>query len=408
MARKINEQKMMEDTALLHEERLKSPIRRYIDKSFISVTYYHIDAKRTTVDKGYQDVALLLGKDSPVKYEKILNLPLYDMEQIVLQLQMDDNVLDNGYEGTAVVMANTIIPLQNDFFTIPLLKDPYIFRVTAIENDQITSQSTYKISFVLEYINIEAYNKLESQTSEEYSCILENIGTDEKCIVKKSSNLRLGKIDEMYENITDTFMAFFYNERYNCFMGDFYNETKLYDPLQSEFIMKHHLFSKRRQINSLVLIELFHDPRRKLKYEQSIYRFMERRNASKIQEFRYSVFIGRANPETPFHRWMDNSVRILDIRRDLEEGGCWYQIIPDEMIEPIRNCEFVENSLWNFIIKFLSREPMDIYDIPLDIDDNLINLGGASLEAFFFTPIIMYIIRSLIREYLSEEKPVIG
>ena len=408
MARKINEQKMIEDTAFLHEQRLNSPIRRYIDKSFTPVTYFHINTEKTTVDKGYQNAVELLGKNSPMRYMKVENLPLYDMEQIVLQLQSDNNVLDNSYEGTAIIMANTIIPLQDDFFIIPMLKDPYVFRVTGVENDHITSQSTYKISFILDSISMDIKGRLETQTTNEFACILENIGTSEKCIIEKASNLRITEIDHMYDTITDTFMAFFYNERYNCFLGDFYNNTKLYDPLQSDFINRNHIFSKKRQLDSLILMDLFYDSRRKIKYEQSIYRFMERRNASKIQEFRYSVFIGRTNFETPFHRWMDDSIRILDIRRDLEQGGTWYQIIPDNMIEPIRNCMEVDNPIWNLIINFLSREPMDIYDIPLDIDDSLMNISGASLEAFFFTPIILYIINTLIKEHLIKEKPVIG
>ena len=92
MPTQINEQKMIEENIFLHEQRLKSPLRRFIDKSFTPAIYYHINTAKSTVDRGWQDVSEILGQNSPFQYMKIENFPLYEMDQIVLQLNNDDNV----------------------------------------------------------------------------------------------------------------------------------------------------------------------------------------------------------------------------------------------------------------------------------------------------------------------------
>ena len=109
---------MVKDNIFQYEERLKSPIRRFQDKTFVPVTYYHINGQKTTTDQGYGDVTEILGKESPVKFEKIEDFPLYGIDQIVLQLSNNDQGLDSEFESDAVVMAGTITPLQNDYFII--------------------------------------------------------------------------------------------------------------------------------------------------------------------------------------------------------------------------------------------------------------------------------------------------
>ena len=86
---------MVKDSIFQYEERLKSPIRRFQDKSFVPVPYYHINGQKTTTDQGYGDVTEILGKESPVKFEKIEDFPLYGIDQIVLQLSNNDQGLDS-------------------------------------------------------------------------------------------------------------------------------------------------------------------------------------------------------------------------------------------------------------------------------------------------------------------------
>lgn len=407
LATLINEQRMIEENILLYENRLKSPIRRFIDKSFVPVRYWHLKTKDTTVDKGYGDVAEILGKDSPMKFQLIENLPLYGLEQMILQLQNQDQGLDSSFESEATIMEGTIRPLENDYFMIPHLKDAYIFRVTSVDYDMIASEQSYRISFVLEYIDNEKVEDLKNQTKSEFTCVMENIGTDERCIIEKSDGELLGKIDKMYNNIVSTYLTFYYNERYNCLLGNLEDGRKLYDPLMSEFIMEHQLFKKKNAIDNIVLTEQFGDARRKIKYQKSIYRFFETRSLDKLSEFPYTMFIGRMNEQTAFYRWLDGNVMILDIPNQINPLD-HYTIMDQKMVDIIRLNGPIDSIYGKFIRDFIRDDEMDIHDINFAMEDEILGLDDANLEVYFYTPILLYIIKTLVEKHLDKEKTMDG
>ena len=405
MATLINEVDMVEKNIFKYEERLKSPIRRFSDKSFVPVTYYHIRGSASTTDVGYGDVEEILGKESPIKFEKIDNLPLYGLDQMVLQLNTEDQGLDSTFESDAIIMAGTLEPLQNDYFMIKHLKDAYIFRVTGVEYDTVVSSGCYKINYMLEYIDNEMKDHLKNQTVDEYTCIVENIGTNDKCIIQSDLYNRVEEIDKMYAEICKTYMAFYYNERYNCFLADFENGLKLYDPFQLDFIVSHQLFKRKNAIDSLFMTEQFEDPRRKIKYQKTIYRFFETRKMDKLTTFDYTVFTGANNQQTAFHRWMDNTVKIMDVPKVFDPSGNGvYHTITNEFVDTIRLNGPTNTKTAELIQRYARNEELSIKDISLDIIDEIMDLDDANLEVFFFTPIILYIIKEIISKELRDEK----
>ena len=52
----INEQRMIEDNLFKYENRLKSPVSRFIEQTPTFVTYYHLNNDSTTVDDGFKDI----------------------------------------------------------------------------------------------------------------------------------------------------------------------------------------------------------------------------------------------------------------------------------------------------------------------------------------------------------------
>lgn len=194
MAIFVNEQRMIEENTFQYEERIKSPTSRFVDTTPTFTTYYHIDIDETTTDTGFIDVASIIGHRSPIRFNKIENFPIYGLDQIVLQIQEEEAGLDGNYEGEATILPSTIKPLQNDFFIIPILKDAFVFRVTDIQYDTIMPDNFYKINFKLEYIDYDKIDEIEKQKTEEYVCVLENIGTESNCILEKSSFTKIKEI----------------------------------------------------------------------------------------------------------------------------------------------------------------------------------------------------------------------
>lgn len=400
MAILINEKKMVEDNIFQYEEKLKSPMARFLETTPTFVTYYHINADETTVDEGFKDVASIIGFRSPIKFKKITEFPIYGIEQIVLQLQDQEQGLDTEFNSEAIILPNTIKPLVNDFFMIPYLHDVYLFRVTEIIYDNVMPDNFYKINFQLEFIDQEKVDALTKQATESYTCILDNIGSENKCIIESESLEKINKIDNMYNDIADTYLKLFYDNKHNCLLGDLGKGKKLYDPFQTDFVNKHSLFNKKNNLKTILLTEQIDDNKHKIKYEKSIYRFIERRDYRRVNNFRFAYFQGSTYHETSFYRWSDINVQILDIIPDISENSM--SILSDEFVMSIKTNGFTESEYAELIQKFVRNEDISINDIPLDLNEVLMDLDN-NLELFFFVPIILYIIQVIVNKEISKK-----
>ena len=83
--------------------------------------YYHINRIQSETDKGLKMPEKLSGALSPIRYNKLLNFPLYGIEQIQLQLEEDEEGLNSDYSGEAIILPNTIHPSVDDYFIIDYL-----------------------------------------------------------------------------------------------------------------------------------------------------------------------------------------------------------------------------------------------------------------------------------------------
>ena len=60
------------------------------------------------------------------------------------------------------------------------------------------------------------------------------------------------------------------------------------------------------------------------------------------------------------------------------------------------------NAYDTFIKKYIQRKISSIDDIPLDLADEMLFLN-VSKESFFFTPIVLYIIQTKMKEFMSQD-----
>ena len=355
---------MVEDNIFQFEERLKAPSSRFIDSTQTYVDYYHIDNEGTTTDAGFIDVASILGFRSPIKFKKIHDFPLYGIEQIVLSIQDADQGLDTEYTGEAIILPNTIKPLQNDYFVIKYLRDSYLFRVTDVNYDSVMADGFYRISYMLDFIDDEKFQELEKQVEESYECVLENIGTENSCIIESTVHVNLTEINKMYDEMVQTYLSIFYDERYNCVLGDLNKGRRLYDPYMTDFINRHHLFNKKNDLQTIILSEQIEDKFYKIKYEKSVYRFIERQDVDRIRKFTFSLYKGTMHPESAFYRWKDSSIEVVDvIDAFLENDAFLYgesiDIFSEDFVEMVQNNEEMNNDYGKLISKFIKKKRLN-------------------------------------------------
>lgn len=397
----IDEQRMVDDNTFMFEERIKSPTTRFIDGSPTFVTYYHINNNETTVDGGFNDVHSTIGKNSPIRFNKIEKLPIYGLDQIVLQLQDEEYGISTTYENDAIILPNTLKPLPNDLFIIPILDDIYLFKVTNITYDTIMADNFYKIEFSLDSIDSNIVHDINTyQVIEENVCILENIGTESKCIIEKNSFIKIKEVQKLYKSITDFYKAMFYNEKHNVFLGFNKNDRFIYDALQTEFINKHNLFNEKKDMEVLYLTDEYEDSKRKYKYTKSIYRLIELRDTRLISVFPYTLIPGISMIETSFAKWYDHKVDIMEYELS-SNFNLNYNLLSEDFVKAVEYNLDIDGNYANFIKKYIRNEELKINDIPKNLDDELIHLNN-SFEVFLFTPIILYIIRDIIKKELNE------
>lgn len=402
-----NEQQFIEDNIFKYEERLSSPLNRFTDKTPIFVKYWHISNEDSVADGGYQDTEELLGPNSSLRFKSIENMPLFGMEQFVAQLNDGEQGLDTTIESEATTAPGTLRPVPNDMFVIHGFRTVMIYRIFNIEYDTIRPEGYYKVSFRLEFMEEEKLRQLEAQTVKRYHCIYENIGTEEKCIILTDDYEQWKKVSSMYDEMADMYVAAYYSKKHNCFLGNFRGDGKvLYDPLMSYFIDKHSLFNKRNAFSAIVLGDQFTDEKREFKYENSIYRFFERNDVGRLKRFFYFLLPGTNYHESSFHRWYDNSVLVVDTTPPLCPNDPENFLLCQEFIDAARLNTPVNSPYQKFLVDYLWHKIRSVNDIPLDLKDILISLN-LSKDSFFFTPIVLYVIRETIKGFMGDKETTI-
>ena len=256
----------------------------------------------------------------------------------------------------------------------------------------------YKIDFKLEYIDSVKIEEIEKQTIDDFVCVLENIGTETSCIIEKTSFEKIREVEKMYHEIISLYRAMFYNDRHNVFLVQMASGRFLYDPLQTEFINKHNLFGEKNNLETMILTDQYTDSKRKFKYAKSVYKLLELRDLKLLDTFKFVTRPGMSITESSFYRWHDKDIDVLDIPCCAPDSST--EIFSEDFIKAVKNNDKVYSEYAELIKKFLRKEDLRIKDIPLTLDTELIYLNNG-IEVFFFTPIIMYIIREIIKKELT-------
>lgn len=393
MAILINEQQSLEQNQFLYEERMKSPLSRYLDTTPVHVTYYHINNDQTTMDDGYMNTLSTIGAMSSIRYNKISSFPLYGFDQVVIAIQTDTQGVDGEYTGDAVILPGTLRPLQNDRFMVPTLKEPFIFKVTDVQYDAAVADNFYKISFMLESNDEEKYQELENMVVSNNTCIVENIGTDNICIIENGELEKINNVKSIYDEMSKIYFDLFYNDRHNCMLGEFGTNQYLYDPFQTAFINKHGLFNERRNLVTTILTDQYNDPKRRIKYEKSVYRFIERPDKNRMDNFKFVVFPGVNREESSFYRYADRTVYIADLPANSSICG-QIDTFSDEFVASVK-MNGPQNHRWRDMIqRYIRNEEIAISEVPLDLTEELLDLN-ANLEIFIMTPIMLYILKQI-------------
>ena len=136
---------------------------KWLQGSPTFVTYYSINLENSTQDQGLNNVMEIVGGESPIKYNKIENFPIYLDSDMNFNTNLEEDAgFDSDSEGTAILLPGTIVPQNDDLILFEVLEKKYIYRINNVEYSNTSIRKFYKISFsvspfdidTLEYISI--------------------------------------------------------------------------------------------------------------------------------------------------------------------------------------------------------------------------------------------------------------
>jgi hypothetical protein len=392
----VDEKKFINDNVFLHEERLNSQYTRFLESSPTYVTYYHINNIESIVDSGFGGVERILGPESPLRFNEVKDFPIYGIDQIVLNLNKDDNGFDTDFDATATILPNTIKPLPNDMFTISYLNQNYIFMVTQVEYDTIKSNNFYRISFTVNSLTENYKEYLVNQTGDMFNCIVDNIGTNEKVLIRADDVDQLVALDEIYTNIAEQYKLLFFNKKYNSFMYNF-ADSKIYDRYLTEFVNKTGIFNEKKTFDTVYLTNEDKTNTMQIEYHKSIYRAVEAKKKNLVPSTLYGLsYIN--NPFSMFSYYRDGNVRSIQF----SSTGTFTYIRPS-LIEKVTTTGDTtdENVMSKTIIDFFNDKVSDIYGLDRVALRDFPDFMDVDQETFVLIPILLYILRFYYNKFMS-------
>lgn len=320
----------------------------------ILVDYYNINDIMTTVDTGTDNIDSELGEHSPLRFNKIINLPLYGLGNggsglIPSREELDGGLIDLSIDLELTLLPNSIKPNGYDYFVYKYDDGTKIvFKVNDFEMGTIKNNNYYKISVSLKDINDTATEeKLENQTVDVLECLLDRFGSSDRCIVRRKIYDKIENIEKVIQYITEQYIDTFYMNRYRsiCYRRN-EDSAIVYDPYLTKFLIDNHIMDYQK---SRYITLVNHDTRDIVlrDYNKSIYRNVELRDKTKtFVQLRTPVAFATSTTN-PFYYYGEDAAFTLDLSSyDLdadvsEEDARTRAYVPLQLMDKIRTNEMV-------------------------------------------------------------------
>lgn len=299
---------------------------KWLQGSPTFVTYYSINLENSTQDQGLNNVMEIVGGESPIKYNKIENFPIYLDSDMNFNTNLEEDAgFDSDSEGTAILLPGTIVPQNDDLILFEVLEKKYIYRINNVEYSNTSIRKFYKISFSVSPFDI---NTLENrQVEDKYSVIYNNIGTEVDPIIPEKQFTFISRIDKVIDYLTERYIRFYYDEKVNSFiynldkmnmaLHDYYKDNGIYDPKLALFIKRNNLFINKKTFLKNIYVECLLQ-NRDLDYEKSFYSLLETLD---LDEFEYPYYYFMPIFESSFMLFQDKFHELVHNKIDMYSKG---------------------------------------------------------------------------------------
>lgn len=394
-----NHKDVVKSLANFQLDLIKNPYYLFNDKKAGIVTYFNLNKNRSTLDEALKIQYSNLGEESPLRFNKINNFYLYGLDRIATDLENGDYGIESvDIIGEALVLPNTITPYPGDYFTIDVLKQKYLFRVTKSTPDTLNNGGNYwRVEYKIDQLEDTRVMKL---VVDEFEFSPTNIGTNFNSVIKKTKWDLAKEIDARSTELKKFYKALYFNDKVQTFTyvhlyqmcASNMNSEYFYDPYLMDFIIKNDVLSGMDEY-MYIGHKTSLPPEFPIRYSKSIWRVLESKNIDNLEACilrSYAVYIW--DPATIFQSRFENYFELVYYTHPtLESAAPSVQIFDPQVIDNIKNNELFDYGskydMYNIIIKYLNNQPYTMEDIVLY---DKISDCDMTEENYFLIPMVIF------------------
>lgn len=212
MARILDATEFITNHTGAREDRRTDVFMSWLDKTPSFSTYYSIDKILSTSEIGNMTIDDYIGPNSPVKYNKIKDFPIYGVSQFNTESEYDEEMgLLTDFTGEGIILPNTSVPCEGDVFYINGLTFKALMVVNEVREQSLLGRSHYIIAFHSTYPA--KINLVEQQLSHEYTAVYDNIGTEEHVVLDDGNLLKLQMLSDLYNKLDQGYKSLFFDRK---------------------------------------------------------------------------------------------------------------------------------------------------------------------------------------------------
>jgi hypothetical protein len=361
--------------------------------------WYNMNDSLSTADSGTGLADSIIGGDSPFRYNKIENLPVYNINRELqnLEMVMDDNgMMDMQVEIEPVLLPNTIIPGPYDYLEYTFGNGRNVFfRANDVKIVTAKSNGFYKVPMHLVDMDSKDYpNGIEEITVKNFKVRLDNVGSNEKCIVEDKIFDDLKELENVISRTISDYIDTFFVRKYNSFiLRGFQEKFTVFDPYLTKFILKHNLLSYYDEIIQPVVME--QDEFFKSEYNKTVFRAVELHDRNKLKPVQFELNSFTKKNTNPFDYWGEEMVYLTKV---YEETEMKYPTNNYMDYQYLYRMDHIEESnavtlMENLIIRYFKRKDMDKFLSLNEIQRLKMILEPEYSDYYFYMiPIVLYIL----------------
>lgn len=373
----------------------------------VLVTYWNLNDTMSTTNTGTDTVDQNLGPDSPNRFNKIENFPLYGaVRELLPEIVQDDSLLDLELNCEAIILPDTIRPSTFDYFEYRFGENnsrSIMFKVHNLNLSTIKNNGYYKIE--CDMVDIDHQNKcnekINKQVVKTFETNLETIGTNDKCIIESKHLGIIKRIKGIMKDILNQYIDLFYSEKYNSlvYQGLFQGDYLAYDPWVTNFIIQNNIFTKGL-VRPTILVNLDPGTEFRQKYNQTFFHAVEIRTLKYLKELKYVPETFSKLNTNPFTYYGEEVAFKLDIYEDQPtrySSNVYMNIL---FLNNINRNEKtpVLNELESLLVDYFNLDNL-ANAVSEDILETFDQFVMSYDEYWFrFTPILIYILDAVIQD----------